>query len=56
VNTVTLIASNGGVTTELLTGTVQITVSDFTVSVATATATVSAGQTANDGNSLGSDQ
>jgi hypothetical protein len=47
VNVETLTVSNGGATKGLPTSTVQITVSDFSVSAVTTTATVSAGQTAN---------
>jgi hypothetical protein len=46
-DTETLTASNGGVSTSLPTSTVQVTVSDFTTTVAQPSATVQAGQSAN---------
>jgi len=54
VNTETLTVSNGGAKNSLATSTVQITVSDFSVSMAQPTASVRAGQSASDTVSVGS--
>jgi hypothetical protein len=53
VNTETLTVSNGGAKTSLPTSTVQITVSDFSLSMAQPTASVRAGQSASDTVSVG---
>jgi len=54
VNIETLTVSNGGAKTSLPTSTVQITVSDFSLSMAQPTASVRAGQSASDTVSVGS--
>ncbi len=54
VNTETLTVSNGGAKTSLPTSAVQITVSDFALSMAQPTASVRAGQSASDTVSVGS--
>jgi hypothetical protein len=53
VNSETLTVSNGGAKTSLPTSTVQITVSDFSLSMAQPTASVRAGQSASDTVSVG---